>query len=335
VSDDSPLLALGISLEEQLAYEFLLGNPASTAATLARDLGWPQRRARSVLRALEVKSLANHLPDQTPCFVPTPPDVALELLTTRRNDELQRARSIAAQWPAKVRRATSEEQPVEIITGREAISSLFQNLHRSARSSVVCLERLPYVVNPSLDYFSVQKEAMARGVVMRNIVDASVLEAPGKVAELLNEVADGEDIRVLPSLPMKMVVVDHATALIPLTLERARDIALVLRQSLLLDALCELFEIFWERAVPFGTAALTMKREKNLRRSVDADRLATLLAAGMNDKSIAQELGISARTLERRLLDLFRELDARTRFQAGWQAALRSVSSSRGRGGKR
>lgn len=329
MNEDAPLIALGITQDEQRAYEFLLGHPGSTVNSLAQELAWPQRRARITLRALESKSLVNHLPERTPRFLPTPPDVALELLTTRRNDELQRARTIAARWPLQVRRRTSDEQPVEIISGREAISNLFQNLHRSARSEVVCLERLPYVVNPALDYFTTQNEAMARGVILRTIVDASVLEAPGKVEALLKEVEDGEVIRALPSLPMKMVVADRSTALIPLTLERARDIALVLRQSLLLDALCELFEILWDRAVPFGSASLTLERDKKARRSVDVDRLASLLAAGMNDKSIAEELGISARTLERRILDLFAQLGARTRFQAGWQAALRSVAADR------
>jgi len=47
----------------------------------------------------------------------------------------------------------------------------------------------------------------------------------------------------------------------------------------------------------------------------------------MNDKSIAQEFGISARTLERRILELLKMLDSRTRFQAGWQAAHRSLSA--------
>jgi DNA-binding NarL/FixJ family response regulator len=49
----------------------------------------------------------------------------------------------------------------------------------------------------------------------------------------------------------------------------------------------------------------------------------------MNDKSIAQELGISARTLERRILDLFRSLDSKTRFQAGWQSAHRTRGTDR------
>jgi hypothetical protein len=98
----------------------------------------------------------------------------------------------------------------------------------------------------------------------------------------------------------------------------------VLRSSLLLDALCELFETLWDRASPFGTATVSVPAHEKARRAVDSNTLVSLLAAGLNDKSIAQELGISARTLERRILELFRILDSKTRFQAGWQSAHRS-----------
>ncbi len=205
---------------------------------------------------------------------------------------------------------------------------MFQHMHRTAHEEILCLERPPYVMYPTYPYFAVQKQALVRGVVLRNIVDAAVLDSPGKAEMLRKEVEDGEKTRILANLPMKLVIADRRTALIPLTLEQARDIALVLRPSLLLDALCALFEILWDRATPFGTAVVSLRPSEKIRRSIDADRLAALLAAGMNDKSIAQELGISARTLERRMLELFKHLGARTRFQAGWQAALRTLSAS-------
>jgi DNA-binding NarL/FixJ family response regulator len=53
----------------------------------------------------------------------------------------------------------------------------------------------------------------------------------------------------------------------------------------------------------------------------EADQLLPLLAAGLNDKAIAHELGISASTLTRRITDLMDRLDAQTRFQLGWMAA--------------
>ena len=51
--------------------------------------------------------------------------------------------------------------------------------------------------------------------------------------------------------------------------------------------------------------------------------LLTLLAAGTNDKKIASILGISERTLLRRINALSTQLQARSRFHCGWLAARR------------
>ncbi|MEO7431472.1 MAG: helix-turn-helix domain-containing protein [Dokdonella sp.] len=327
MTTESPLQALGISREEEKAYEFLLANPGTVACDFARRARWTAQKAGRVLKALEAKGMANRLPEKTPRYFPTPPEIVVDLLTTKRHDEIQRARVTAQRWQAKVRPASTDEQPIEIINGREAIARRFEHLHQSAREEIVCMERPPYVVSPMHTYENVQKQAMERGVLLRNIVDASVLDMPGKPEALRKDVEEGEHIRVLARMPMKLVIADRRTALVPLTLEQARDIALVLRPSLLLDALYELFEILWDRATPFGTAAVSVHLSGKVRHSVDADRLVTLLAAGMNDKSIAQELGISARTLERRITEVVTLLEARTRFQAGWLAALRTQSS--------
>jgi DNA-binding NarL/FixJ family response regulator len=48
-----------------------------------------------------------------------------------------------------------------------------------------------------------------------------------------------------------------------------------------------------------------------------------MLAAGLKDDAVARQLGVSKRTLDRRVQELMRNLGAWTRFQAGWLAALR------------
>lgn len=321
---DFPLHALGITALEQRVYEALLANPGAALSDVARHLRSTRSMTARTLKSLEIKGLTNRLPERTPRYFPTPPDVAVDLLFTKRQDELQRARVVAQQWQGRQRPASDSEQPIEIVSGRDAIMHRFQHMHRSSHDEIVCLERPPYVVSATYRYADVQQDAMARGVGLRTIIDTSVLDIPGKLESLRRNIANGEHIRVLPRMPLKLLIADRRLALVPLSLEQARDIALVLRTSLLLDALCELFEILWERATPFGTAAVSMRHPDRARRPVDGDTLVSLLAAGMNDKSIAQELGISARTLERRILELFKTLDSKTRFQAGWQSAHRT-----------
>jgi len=320
----SPLLALGITPLEQKVYEALLDAPGSAVAAVAKAARISSASASRLLKAIEGKGLANRLPERIPRYFPTPPEVAVDLLFTKKQDELQRARAATQHWQARVQPALVDEQPIEVISGREAIMHRFQHMHRTSKHEIICFERPPYVVSATYRYADVQEQAMGRGVVLRTLIDTSVLDIPGKLDSIRRNVANGEIVRVLPRMPLKMLVADRRLALVPLTLEQARDIALVLRSSLLLDALCDLFEIMWDRGSPFGTAAVDMQDPGRARRPVTGDALVTLLAAGMNDKAIAQEFGISSRTLERRILELLRGLDSKTRFQAGWQAAHRS-----------
>jgi DNA-binding NarL/FixJ family response regulator len=50
--------------------------------------------------------------------------------------------------------------------------------------------------------------------------------------------------------------------------------------------------------------------------------LIPLLSAGLNDKAIAAELGISSATLNRRMSELMKKTGTRTRFQLGLHVAL-------------
>lgn len=147
------------------------------------------QKAGLVLKALDAKRMANRLAEKKPRYFPTPPEIVVDLLTTKRHDEIQRAWVTAQRWQAKVRPAPTDEQPIEIINGREAIARRFEHLHQSAREEIVCMERPPYVVSPMRTYENVQKQAMDRGVLLRNIVDASVLDMPGKPEALRKDTA--------------------------------------------------------------------------------------------------------------------------------------------------
>jgi DNA-binding NarL/FixJ family response regulator len=87
----------------------------------------------------------------------------------------------------------------------------------------------------------------------------------------------------------------------------------ILQPCGLFDAYAVLFERLWERAQPVG--------------ATDHDTLVALLLSGLTDQAIARQLGVSARTAQRKIAALMQELGARTRFQAGAQAAIRDLGN--------
>jgi DNA-binding Lrp family transcriptional regulator len=84
------------------------------------------------------------------------------------------------------------------------------------------------------------------------------------------------------------------------------------------DVVRRLFEAMWKRALAVpGIDALDADEQ--------SDRLLLLdqLADGLKDEQIARNLGLSLRTVRRRVADLMADLDAGSRFQAGVEAARR------------
>jgi DNA-binding NarL/FixJ family response regulator len=100
------------------------------------------------------------------------------------------------------------------------------------------------------------------------------------------------------------------------------------REPKLLEALCALFESFWERATPiaFTRSGALQKIETPALPDEVVERVIPLLAAGLNDKSVAHKLGISIATLNRRIAALMKSMDSRTRFQMGWRAAAETFA---------
>jgi DNA-binding CsgD family transcriptional regulator len=128
--------------------------------------------------------------------------------------------------------------------------------------------------------------------------------------------AVGEEIRVLPELPSRLLVIGDSHAVVPDPLGYADAPLAVVRQRGVVEAMTQWFELLWERAaVPAMSPAET---RVDLRRF-----LLEQLAAGAHDEQIARKLGISLRTVRRRVAGLMSELGADSRFQAGVEAVRR------------
>jgi len=159
----------------------------------------------------------------------------------------------------------------------------------------------------------------------RNIVHPDTLASKEWLATVRDGIEAGEEMRLLAEFPFKMIVSDREIGLLPLDIGNPEGPMMLLRGSAVLDALCDLFERLWNVATPISIGpdgTVTVAGEASY--PAQLEPLLPLLAAGANDKLIADRLGMSERTLMRRMDALYRTLHARSRFQAGWLAALRA-----------
>ena len=136
-------------------------------------------------------------------------------------------------------------------------------------------------------------------------------------ATLVERARVGEQIRVLPTLPTRMLVIGSTHAILPEPLGFVDEPRTLIRQRGLVEALALWFESLWDRADPVHDLE-RMEPRPDLRRF-----LLEQLADGAQDELIARRLGVSLRTVRRRVADTMAELGAESRFQAGVEAVRR------------
>jgi hypothetical protein len=218
----------------------------------------------------------------------------------------------------------AQERVLEIISSRERVPQLLAQVQRAAQYECICLDKPPYIVGPPDTVDGNVIDGLQRGISYRCIMDLQAFEYPGAVDRARTSMKAGEKVRVASNLPLKLLFADDRMGLLPLSLQELDGPVLLLRSSALLDALRAFFELLWERATPITfSRSGGLKMDAAVRFPIDLDELVFRLAAGANDKAIAHELGLSPRTFDRRIDEFMKSMNARTRFQAGWLAALR------------
>lgn len=311
------LETVGIAAPEEQVYRALLAAPHCTVPELARQVGRGQDAVGRSVDQLAKLGLLTLTTDRPARLVPARPDIAIEVLIARRRAELDRAQAEARTMLAELR--THEryrpENLVEVVVGQQAIAARFAQLLQQTRNELLVLDRPPYAAGTD-ESDSAVRRLLGDGVVVRGIYSPDSLAVPGGVEEAYSAADAGETSRVHPNVPMKLAVFDNSVALLPLSVDRLVDSALVVHRCALLDALTEMFALLWEQAVPIVPAAGDT--------TLDA-RLMTLLAAGLKDDAIARQLDVSSRTVGRRVAELMKLLNARTRFEAGVHAQRRGL----------
>jgi hypothetical protein len=147
-----------------------------------------------------------------------------------------------------------------------------------------------------------------------------VLERPGFLAAAREMAQIGEEIRVLPALPTRMFIADDQMALVPMH-SQGEDRgfgALLIHPSGLLDLVSSIFEDYWRAATEFLPIAAPPTTD-----DIDHDLL-HLLLMGVTDAAAAAQLGISLRTVQRRIAELMDTAGVTTRMQLGAEAVRRA-----------
>ncbi|MGW2937988.1 winged helix-turn-helix transcriptional regulator [Streptomyces sp. NPDC001156] len=319
-----PVLApLGLSPTQERIYLTLLALGGEHTERLADLLHLPAQTAAAGLAHLAALGLvAGQDTAAGGRYTAVAPDVAVAAAVMQRQAALLKVQSrIDALMHTYRSRADGAGPPAELIRHPEEIRECFVRLQRTARREVLTFTRLPFAL--ALESNDTELEMLAHGVQYRAVYERAVLAQPGASEHLRCYLDAGEQARAATVLPSKFVIADRRLALIPVGADQEPAAGcLLIRTRGIVDALAALFEQVWDRSVPL---------QRHERAGPDSDaqaifggedlELLALMLAGLPDKALASQLGLSVRTVHRRIRRLMSLAGCTTRMQLGWYAA--------------
>lgn len=307
---------LGLTPEEERVYRALVGRADATEEEIAATA--PPGPGRSTatataLASLRRRGLVTAHPDGRR-FMAASPALSLGAELIERREGLQRAELALTELVEAYRTGSmvrGQRELVEVVEGVEAVQQRYVQLQLSARSTIDFFSTGSHeAVGPETTQ---EHRALHRGVRLRGVVDESFLLQPGGTDNLDEVVADGTAIRTTREIPLKLILCDGEVAMLPLRGHGTDVDPSILLRGGLVNIARALFESVWERARPYGESARGAG-------DIDDTRLLQLLLAGLTDTAAAKQMGLSTRTVQRRVQTLMARAGVATRLQLGWHA---------------
>ena len=278
------------------AYDRLLATGGCPAGQATTAIG------AALVDALTSQGMAHILPPSPtdPAWLrPASPDLALQGVLARHQNQAARHAELLLDAQRRLAEAQARygtplnnhfpEHLVAVVSDQTQIGDLSAALANTARQDWMTLENLATEM-PLTDDFAVPPLPAARGMVKcRSIYPAAAMDDP--VARRIIErcVEASEQVRLLPSVPVKMKLADHTTALLALTPAGTAG-ALIIRAPVIIGTLRDYFELLWQRATPLSAPAHPAGGE---RLTVTQQKVLELMAQRLADAAIARRAGIS------------------------------------------
>jgi DNA-binding CsgD family transcriptional regulator len=322
------LEAFGVNPSAEKIYLAMLKQPHAGTASLAAALGWTEESVKEALDELARLSLLRPSWEDPDVLRPVLPEVGLEILLTRQRAELMRRQHQIEEGQAAIEALVAEHSAhrapgesaaqVEDLVGVDAVREALERISFEARYQLLTFapdgaQRAEALVASR----PLNQRVLERGIEMRTIYLTSARNDRPTAAHAQWLVEMGAQVRTVPVLPLRMLIVDRTRAVVPLDPSRTSAGACILHGPGAIAAMCALFEQQWQHARPWGGG-----QPRGAPDLTDQDRaLLQLLLRGDTDEQAARRLGVSARTVGRMTAELMARLGARSRFQAGALAA--------------
>jgi DNA-binding CsgD family transcriptional regulator len=192
----------------------------------------------------------------------------------------------------------------EVVVGDAAIEACAVRAVLTARSTLRVLR--------GTGVLAAAADAVRTGdAAVRLLVSADALDGPRINPELWAQRRAADRVRFLRGSHASLVIVDDQLALLPADPSSSRPACLSVTGRGLVRAMSQLFDALWDCSWELTPGATSLE---GLLDNQDRQVLGLVLA-GIKDESIARQLGMGSRTVQRRISAMSQRMGARSRLE--------------------
>lgn len=312
---------LGISANGERIYRAALRHAGESLDALGLATGLGRDDLLVELEPLVRRQLLSVVDN---AVVPEPPEFALRRVLARESrrlaDTAQALDLVESQLPVYASqhhdpdRADWKAMALDVVPSGQVLDAM-TTLVASTTGEMLFMRPDQWYLPVGLAMDEVVTTEVARGRRSRTLYPFNLLDRRHESVD--QRIRAGELVRLLPEVPTRLAVFGDEAVALPDQWGKPMGAILVIRQAPVVAACRTLFDQMWARAATVpgseGDEPLLPMRK----------RLLDLMARGAKDEQIARTLGLSLRTVRRRVAELLAELGVDTRFQAGIEAARR------------
>jgi len=318
------LTTLGIDSVAKSVYLAMVAQPHAEIPKLAEELDESDDAIAGALEQLANLSLVAPGAGATG-WLPVAPEFGLASLLARQQADLARhqlqvddsRREVAQLLASHGRRSQGQVPGVEWLSGEAAVWQRVAELADGCQEEALSLgptERLTESVIEAAR--PVDEALLRRGARSRSILLESARNDNSSMPYLRWKMEAVGGVRMLPSLPVWMMMIDHRYAVVPVANGRSVVGGLVCTAESIISAFAALFATLWKEALPLTEA----RPRTGGHLSLQEQHILRLWAQGLTDASAARQMDVSLRTVRRLSDKLTERFGAHSRFQLGAMA---------------
>ncbi len=248
------LLNMGLSSNEAKVYLALLKKKISNVSEIVTISGVPQKMIYYVLQKLMQKGLCTLIPGKIKKYKPANPDTGIGDFISQAQQQISLSQEMLSELKKDYQKGQNKPgsfEHIEIIQNKTQITEKVIYLEKKAKEEVLSFNKPPYAMTKrnveevkGLEK-GVKYKSIYQFVDLREVIGRSVVEMYMK---------GGEEIRVTPELPIKMMIFDNRIAMFTLEdrIIPGNDFCVVVIQnSNLVKILKESFNTYWQNAMTY------------------------------------------------------------------------------------